>query len=132
MPIVWRNEMSVGNAELDNDHKYLISLINVIEAAVNSRFRDKVLLPHISELFIYTEEHFAREEKIQGDIRYPETHKQKHKDLIKQLQGIRGTFEANTKGEYYNTAVQELFDVLKTWLVDHILNEDMKMKPYFK
>lgn len=132
MPIIWRNEMSVGNTELDNDHKYLISLINVIEAAVNSRFRDKVLLPHVSELFIYTEEHFAREEKIQADIKYPETHKQKHRDLIKQLQAVRGTFEAHAKGEYYNTAVNELFDVLKAWLIDHILNEDMKMKPYFK
>ncbi len=33
MPIVWRNEMSIGNDLIDQDHKYLLCIFNSIELA---------------------------------------------------------------------------------------------------
>ncbi len=35
MAVMWQEEMRVGNAKIDNDHKYLISIINTIEAAMD-------------------------------------------------------------------------------------------------
>lgn len=71
MAILWRNKMAIGNAEIDDDHRYLISLINAIEAAVNCGIERKVLSTHLSELFAYTEKHFKREEEIQAQIQFP-------------------------------------------------------------
>jgi len=61
--------MTVGNAEVDDDHRYLISLINAIEAVVNCGIEKKVLSTHLSELFAYTEKHFKRISGV-GQIGY--------------------------------------------------------------
>lgn len=134
MAILWRNEMAIGNAEIDDDHRYLISLINAIEAAVNCGIERKVLLTHLSELFAYTEKHFKREEEIQAQIQFPfiETHKQEHEKLINKLNSIQISLDSSQDEKSYKSFMQGLFDFLKDWLVNHIINEDLKMKSCFK
>ncbi len=125
--------MTVANPRIDNDHKYLISLINAIEAAVNCGLDKRVLLGHIAELFAYTEEHFKKEENIQADIKFPhkETHKKEHENLVIQLNAIRANLKNPQNAEFYQSAVQSLFDTLRDWLLNHILEEDLKMREYF-
>ncbi len=158
MSIVWRNEMSVGNTAIDNDHKYLIAMINALEAAINSKLRDKVLLLHVSQLTIYTAEHFAREEAVQENIKFAqsEEHKEDHKKFFNQIKAVQEKIESSKQREEHLKSInpiikntqqttessklhdtldlvaQELSDLLKDWLLKHILKEDMKMKPYFK
>jgi len=133
MSIVWRAKMTVGNAEIDDDHRYLISLINAIEAAVNCGIEKKVLSTHIAELLAYTEAHFKREEEIQAEIQFPdkESHKQEHNNLINKLHAIQTSLESPPDETSYRSLIQGLFDVLKDWLINHILNDDLKMKSYF-
>lgn len=134
MPILWRDEMAVGNKDIDDDHRYLISLINVIEAAVNCGIGKAVLTTHVSELFAYTEAHFKKEEEIQAEIKFPhmKTHKQEHADLINQLHAIQMSLETSQDEEASQPVVQGLFDFLRDWLINHIINEDLKMKDYLK
>jgi hemerythrin len=132
MSIVWRKEMTIGNAEIDDDHKYLISIINAIEAAVNCGIDRKVLSSHLSELFAYTESHFKRELEIQVEIDFPEkeAHKNEHDKLINKLQAIQTTLDSTRDEQAHKDFIKGLFEVLKEWLLNHILNHDMKMKSY--
>jgi hemerythrin len=134
LTIQWRDEMTVGNAEIDDDHRYLISLINAIEAAVNCGIEKKVLSTHLSELFAYTEKHFKREEEIQAEIQFPfkEAHKQEHEKLINNLNAIQISLESQQDEKSWKSLIQGLFDVLKAWLINHILNDDLKMKGHFE
>ncbi len=71
MPILWRPQMSVGNALLDGDHRYLIALINTVELALKSADERGALVTAPDQLVLYTKEHFDRDEKLMRAIRYP-------------------------------------------------------------
>lgn len=96
--------------------------------------RDRVLLTHISELLAYADEHFSQEENIQAEIGFPfrDTHKREHENLTNQLHAIRINLESHQDYKWRESAVQGLFDALRDWLLNHILNEDLKMRDYFK
>lgn len=146
MAIVWREEISVGNEEIDNQHKYLIDLINIIESAENCDLFEDTLTIYIDQLVSYTKVHFKREEEIQKGISFPfiDHHHKAHQKLIDQLEGVVGEFKKIKKTKTINIepsqqktggsqqAVDHLFILLRDWLMHHILEEDMKMKGYFK
>ncbi len=62
MMLVWREDMTIGNAKIDNDHKYLISIVNTIETALNCEVSAQVLSVYVSQLIDYSHVHFKREE----------------------------------------------------------------------
>lgn len=88
--------MSVGNDEIDNDHKYLIRLINTIEAAVNCCVCVEVLKSSGGQLMSYTKDHFEREQKLQVNIHFQfrDAHKQEHEKLIDRLDSINKEFDS--------------------------------------
>ncbi|MEK9629711.1 MAG: hemerythrin family protein [Nitrospinota bacterium] len=132
MSVIWRDDMSVGNESIDNDHKYLISILNTIEAAINCRVHVKTLTMYSLALKEYTEEHFDREEKIQVEIDFPfhEGHKKEHKELVLRLKHVIAQFSGQNDDEAYRETLPSLVGILRDWLIHHILNEDMRMKEY--
>lgn len=130
---VWREDMSVGNAKIDNDHKYLISIINTIEAALNCEAPVKVLMVYVSELIDFGKEHFEREELYQEEINFPHqgTHEIYHKGLTERIEMIRKNLMSQADSEAYQFTTPRLVKILRDWLVDHFQHEDMKMKEYF-
>ncbi|KMP10330.1 hypothetical protein UR09_06565 [Candidatus Nitromaritima sp. SCGC AAA799-A02] len=134
MPILWREEMCVGNKEIDDYHKYLVCLVNTVEAAVNCGLERGVLLSHANELLLYAKDHFAKEEALQVAFSYQHhlEHKKAHEDLIHRLVEIISNLENQKDGRVMKNTIDGLFNVLRDWLVNHILNEDMKMKEFLK
>jgi len=134
MPIQWREEMCVGNLEIDNYHKYLICLINTVEAAVNCKLGKAVLLSHVNELLNYARDHFAKEEAMQSKHNYEHCleHKKAHEALIHRLNEIILNLENQKEAKIIKNTEDGLFKVLHDWLINHILNEDMKMKVFLK
>lgn len=132
MIILWRDEMDVGDEKINNDHKYLICLINTFEAAISCNVGTKVLSYYVAQLLAYTEEHFAREEKLQDKIEYPyrEAHRKEHKDLVLRLKHIHEGIAAHKEQDVYQKEIPNLISILRDWLLHHILNEDMRMKEY--
>ena len=130
---VWREDMSVGNAKIDNDHKYLISIINTIEAALNCEAPVKVLMVYVSELIDFGKEHFEREELYQEEIMFPHqgTHEIYHKGLTERIKIIQKNLMSQADSEAYQFTTPRLVKILRDWLVDHFQHEDMKMKEYF-
>ena len=86
MAIIWRPQMSVGNDLIDADHRYLISLINMVDLSL--RYNDDFFTVALEQLIEYTHDHFKREELIQLKVKYPgyAEHKIAHQELISSLE----------------------------------------------
>jgi hemerythrin len=131
MPILWRPQMSLGNALLDGDHRYLISLINTVELALNAPGEREALGTALDQLVFYTGEHFGREEALMRAIRYPRAdgHHQAHRELTTRLVEIRQTVEAAAAGDLPADESARLIALLRDWLLEHVLREDLLLKP---
>ena len=134
MPIIWREDMSVGVEEIDNQHKLLICLINTIEAGVNCHLEKKLFVEQLSQLEAYTHFHFDHEENLQIQSKFPhyESNKNEHIKLIQNLNEIIGKFNSDEESILRVKNIEGLFEILREWLLDHILVEDMKMKGFFE
>lgn len=124
--------MCVGHPMVDGDHKHLVDLINAFELAIERDIDHKKIARVLLSLLEYTGEHFAREEQLQLAIRYPyhESHRRSHRDVLKKLSDIIGEYSRAPAGAMRDRMVRDLAGFLKEWLVDHIIQSDLRMKPY--
>jgi hemerythrin len=131
MPILWRPQMSLGNDLIDADHRYLIALINTVELALKTPGEREALVTALDHLVFYTQDHFAREEKLMLSLHYPgyEEHRRSHRRLASELVELRGHVEALEAGTTAAQDVDRLIGLLRSWLLDHVLKEDMLLKP---
>lgn len=139
MAIIWREALSVGNAGVDTDHRYLLCLINTVELALRIEESRDALVPALKQLKLYTQEHFAREEKLMAALRYAriDRHRIMHGELIEQFDhAVEPVMKLRDKSSAAAEAISdatrdEIIAVLRHWLLDHIIKEDMLLKPLF-
>ena len=124
--IEWDAKLSVTVPEFDEEHKKLIGMINSLHEAMKSGKGKDMLTKILDEATEYTLKHFAREEKLMAQYRYPEykEHKALHDEFVKKVTELR-----NKHDEKLLMASQVL-NVLKDWLVNHINNVDKKYGPF--
>jgi len=129
MPITWRSKMSVGNPMIDNDHKHLIDLINDYESAVGAKDID-LLRTTFDGLLRYTKSHFNREETLMQAIHFKhfQEHRSAHEKLVVDLHRFHEGLLDSDKPVSLKAVSQFLHD----WLINHVLDEDMKMKPFLE
>ena len=133
MPIVWRDQMSVSNQLIDMDHRLLICKINVIELALQVPGEDMGNLKSaLDQLEVYTVEHFEREERLQKAVDYPSSgeHKNLHKSLVDRLREIKTQILQDNDASRLKSEASRITELLRDWLLVHVLKEDMKLKPY--
>jgi len=127
MSLVWREQLSVGNDVIDNDHKHLIEIINQAELSLHERSREK-LAEVFGELESYGNDHFLREELIAKSVSYPNSdlmHKS-HANLLIELKKLKeeiGTAWTDQVASHFTS-------LLRDWLLQHVIKEDMLMKPW--
>jgi hemerythrin len=129
MPILWRNEMSIGNDLIDQDHRYLLCLYNSIEIILSDNEYHDHLPFYFNQLLEYSKFHFDREEKIQlkSDYHGYYEHKKKHQHITQRLQEINEELqEGKTEFE------QDLLELVKEWIVDHLIKTDLEMKSHLQ
>lgn len=129
MPILWRDAMSVGQPTIDDDHKVLFAIINEFEASPDFLHAERAA----RKLYKYTQEHFRREEHMQQLMRYPyaEAHRKEHGEILSSLTGvIRGHFLKKDTTTDEAAAIARLTELMRTWIVDHVMTTDRKMKPF--
>jgi hemerythrin len=142
MPIIWRAQMSVGNDLIDQDHRYLFCLVNSIELALKLDEDTEALLTLVRQLADYSRFHFQREETIQRKVSYPQLahHAQVHQTLLENI----GQLEKDVR-EYHEHAsagtlvdgerdlvTQSVMQLLRAWILDHVLKEDKRMENYLR
>lgn len=134
MPIVWRDAMEVGDPMIDNDHRRLIDLINAVEVTLAADGRHAELAATLEQLGDYTHGHFEREEHLMRLLGYAALahHRQAHRDLRSRLAALRRQIEAAKAQRPTDDEAQRLIELLRAWLLDHVLKEDMLLKPHLK
>lgn len=136
MPIVWRDTLSVDRGPIDDDHRRLIDLINAIERTVTEDRAVRELQEELAQLALYTRRHFAREEDIMIAQRYArfDEHKAQHLRLIAELAdaakpiAAAGNLDSSTSKVLQADDVAKLTELLRHWLLDHIIKEDLRLK----
>jgi hemerythrin-like metal-binding protein len=119
--IAWEEGFSVGVAKLDEEHKRLIGVINLLLEAIASGKEAQALGPVFRELFEYTRHHFEHEEALLDLYGFPwaAEHKAEHLRLIRELEEIKSN--ALTSSSLLSL---EMLDFLRDWLGIHILERD--------
>ena len=135
MAIAWDSNLKVGNIEIDSDHRELIALINDFETAAKSGegLDKRAIQVTLERLQLYAHDHFAREEYIQAVAKYEglEENKRQHDALRKTLGEYIKKFNAGELGDD-KKAGGEISAFLNHWLMNHILEVDLKMKGSLK
>ncbi|MCR6631776.1 MAG: bacteriohemerythrin [Magnetospirillum sp.] len=131
MPFIqWSPSFSVGNAVLDADHRKLIDILNQIYDAWTENNCTVELGRLFDELMDYTDGHFSREESklLSRDYADLARHHAAHERLRELVHAFRSRHLA---GQQADTLTEEMAKFLKSWLLDHILEEDMKYRSLF-
>ncbi len=130
MPVIfWKDEYSVGVAELDGHHKKLISMINELHLAMNSDRGQRLVKTIISEMLDYARMHFEIEEGYMRQVEYLGLlgHFREHENFVNKARDLQ---QRSEEGEFVLSL--EVIQFLSDWLKTHILETDMKYVPLFK
>jgi hemerythrin-like metal-binding protein len=127
--IKWQDSYSVGNDELDEQHKDLFQFCNDLNGILQDRDVSKKMLEGCLEfLGKYVAVHFHREESCMHQYACPvaENNKSAHQKFIQAYDVFLNKF---IKGDDSYLILTELHKFLQTWLVEHICKIDVKLKP---
>ena len=124
MFIEWKDELSVGVAEIDDDHKKLISIVNKFHDAYVSGTARSTIIETLSEIAEYTTWHFDHEENIMRRLDFPElkTHAAQHTELLNQMGQILADYEVG-KTELSD----DILNFLRDWIVIHLQTQDREL-----
>lgn len=124
----WRDSLALNVPMIDNDHKRLFELLNRVRFLEFAGDDAGAVADALSELLLYTQTHFRREERLMELGNYPgiEAHRRAHRKFTEGVTEIAARFRAHPKA----LRVHEIYEMLANWLVDHVLGSDMQIKPY--
>lgn len=128
MPILWTENMSVKCEVLDEDHQYLIELVNDIEQIALTA-RDDNLFQAVDHFIDFSEQHFAREDELSSMVGFPLHHS--HTSKILQLEARKQVL-LSKKGALTQSVLNDFVRYLMDWLGIHIVTEDAQMRHTFE
>ena len=137
MPIKWDSKLSVGNSDIDTEHKLIIAHINALELVLRHPVEKDYLKFFIDQLLEFTTEHFYHEEQLQLKFRFPhyEENKKGHQALMTELEVIKTIIycfieKADPTQEETKEMTEKVNGLMRKWFIDHIVKSDMKMKGF--
>ncbi len=125
--LVWDDKFSVEIDQFDDHHKQLLNILVDLKNSEKIKENRTYIKNLLFELVSYTKYHFTAEERILQKYEYPDfiQHKMEHEKLIEQVNRFLDDYSRGEKD-----LNREIFDFLKKWLVDHILDSDKKYSTY--
>lgn len=124
--IKFKDNYKTGISVIDAQHEELFSIVNRFEAALIEK-NIFLLNSLLEDLIKYTKYHFITEEVFLADIDYDrlERHKMLHRNMQAEALEFKNRLESSDNPL---PVFLDLFDILKNWLIDHVLNEDCIIK----
>ncbi len=121
----WNADYATGIPEIDSQHSYLFELVNRSIRGLSGLPDPVAQRQLLAELKLYTQRHFAYEEKCMEDAGYAHLaeHRQSHQRLRVQLARFASDLESGT------LEPRALAEFLRNWLTLHVLREDMRYIP---
>lgn len=124
--IIWDETLSVEVDEIDEDHRKLVDLFNILSRSVAEGDAADYIEAVLEELISLTIWHFSHEERLMLLYKYEgiEEHKAEHHELIDSVRVLQKFYKEN------KLLTNEDLEYLATWLTEHILGHDMKLGFY--
>jgi len=122
--LVWDKTLSVEVPEIDDDHRKLVDLFNLLNRAVaNEESRDytEALLDELISCTIW---HFKHEERLMLQYGYQglEEHRLEHAELVDSAKALQQKFLSGG-----SPTSSEDIEFLEHWLTGHIYGADMEL-----
>lgn len=125
--IEWSDDLSVGIAEIDAQHRQLLELIGELEATVAASAPPELLMPVFNAMLNYAATHFATEEELMAAQAYPELvpHTAEHDLFVMKLNRFRVELTAGKP-----TVGESMLEYLLLWVRHHVLTTDQAYAPW--
>ena len=125
--LIWDSTLSVQVEEIDEDHRRLVELFNILNHSVIEGDAMNYIAAVMEELISCTVWHFRHEERLMLKYGYEEIaeHKMEHQELIKSAKELQQKVLQAGK-----LVANEDIEFLEHWLTEHILTADMKLGSY--
>jgi len=122
--MVWKDEYSVGNDLLDEQHKQLIEAVNELNSGA-------ALGEVLAALRQYGDEHFRTEEGMLEASNYPdlERHRSYHEAFRIWLEDIE---KNHRSGGDSAMSRRDIYNYLCVWMANHILVYDKAFETWLK
>ena len=130
MPFQWTDALSVGVDEIDQQHQELFRRVGALLQASLANDASQVgpLLAYLRE---YVAIHFAAEEQLMTEVRYPgyRLHKAEHERFARDFAALEADYAAQgATGEFVSRLTRSVAD----WLRDHVYLTDAAMGRFLK
>lgn len=125
----WNDEFVIGIERIDEQHRWLVDLTNALYDNLNGAEGEARPIGELLEQLVeYTMNHFIVEEVLFQRLDYPEeeAHKAEHDRFNRQIIDLLYRHE---DGEVVSV---EALELLKGWLIHHILKVDKAYVSYFR
>ncbi len=125
--LIWGETLSVDVDEIDEDHRRLVELFNILNHAVEEGDSTDYVETVLDELISGTVWHFRHEERLMLKYGYGgmAEHKAEHQDLIESAKGLQQKYLQGGR-----RLSREDIDYLEHWLTGHILSADKDLGAY--
>ena len=125
--ITWDESLSVDGGEIDEEHRKLIDLFNMLSQSVAKGDAEDYIEAVLEELISCTIWHFRHEERLMVMYKYDDLddHRAEHNELIESVQELQQKFHKGKK-----LLTNEDIEYLEDWLTGHILGRDMRLGFY--
>jgi len=121
--IVWDDVLSIGVDEIDDDHRRLVDLFNILNHSVAENADKDYISAVLEELINCTIWHFSHEERLMLMYRYTgiDEHRIEHRELIESVRELQRKFQQTGRLD------EDDLGFLEHWLTEHILVADMRL-----
>jgi hemerythrin-like metal-binding protein len=122
--VEWSEMLSTGVSEIDDEHKQIVGMLNDLYDSLQAKHSEETLGKLLDRLLAYTAYHFEHEESLLVQTGYPgaAAHKNEHDDLTNRVLLMQKDYREAKSA----TLPVELLNVLRKWLLTHILVSDKK------
>ena len=118
----WTQNLSVGFAELDRQHKHLFAQLNELTDATDDMTRSLQALNRLGDAMF---DHFAAEERYMAALSYPElnSHRIEHRSFARVLAKILMRLQSHPSA----ASVREAHQTFGDWMTKHVLGTDVHL-----
>jgi hemerythrin-like metal-binding protein len=125
--LIWGETLSVQVKEIDEDHRRLVDLFNILNHSVAEGDGLDYIKAVLEELISCTVWHFKHEERLMLKYGYEGylEHKTEHDELIDSVKELQTKFIQDGQ-----MLTSDEIEFLEHWLTGHILSTDMDLGSY--
>jgi hemerythrin len=125
--LIWDKTLSVDVPEIDEDHRRLVDLFNILHHSVMEGDATEYVEAVMDELISCTVWHFRHEERLMLKYGYEgfAAHKSEHEELIASAKALQQKLLLGRK-----PVLSEDLQFLEHWLTGHILGTDKDLGSY--